>query len=368
MNKSTEQIAFSKRMADLFLEKVAQERGQSFLSTTFDDMPNTSPIEPVVIDDHSTGMTKAEKEAVIHSYNQQGAAHVISLNKPETRDQHPIFDLDTNLKEPLGLHHRYTHPAEGHPEAVKRFGADDGTFKIYDLQDNYTKPTFREEAETHEPFTVHLDGLGTGGTVQTVILYADSTPVFGGYAFVYDIFAIAIAIHNEDPEAFQHLFLPDAITAIRPRGKGAIKILSPVLYINNFNQPHAFYRKDAGEYKTKWLDNEPLLRAKHFLDIYTEPFCPLSKFATYVENSFLLIRNRDIAHGRTAFIDGKDARDKRVLSGKWYMSSEAYKKRRLIPGTFAADNYKEIGPQFSAPYLDGTWLYDQETDINNRID
>ena len=200
------------------------------------------------------------------------------------------------------------------------------------------------------------------------ILYADSISIFGGYTFLYDIFAIAIAINNEDSEAFQSLFLPNAITSIRPRGKGAIKILSPILYLNQFNQAHAFYRKDSGEYKTEWLNYEPLLRAKQYLHDYTKPFAPLSQFVAYTENSFLIIRNRDIAHGRTAFIDGKTEKDRRVLSGKWYMVGEEFCKHHHIPGTFAADNYKkEIGQQFSDEQLEGVWLYDKEADINQRI-
>lgn len=369
MQNDTNYVAFSKKMADLFLETLKKERGARFLATTFEDMSHTVPIEPIVVNDHAENMTQAEKDAIVQAYHRDGCVYVISLNHAKNPLQHPIFSMVDNVKEDLKLYYPYTHPAEGHPEAVRRFGKNDKTFKIYDLPDNYTKKSFREIAETHEDFDVHLDGLGTGGTVQTLILYADSTPVFGGYALVFDVLAIAIAIYNKDPEAFQSLFQPNAITAIRPRGKGAIKVNSPVLYIDSNNELHAFYRKSSGEYKMQWREqDQALMRAKEYLSRYTETFCPASKFASYTKNSFLIVRNRDIAHARTRFIDGKEAEDKRLLSGKWYMMSENYQKLRHIPGTAAAAVYqKEIGNQFADDYLDGFWLYEQESDANVKV-
>lgn len=368
MMKNMKQPAFVKKAADLFMEAIEKERGSEFLKTTFEMMPHTAPIEPVVVNDHAENMSVVERNRIIQDYHNNGYVYVISLNH-DKKSEHPIFGLVDNLKEDLKLYYPYSHPAEGHPEAVRRFGEDDKTFKIYDLPDNYTKNSFREIAETHESFDVHLDGLGTGGTVQTLFLYADSTPVFGGYGFIYDIFSIAIAIYNKDPEAFQSLFQPDAITSIRPRGKGAIKIVSPVLYIDVNNEPRAFYRKDSGEYKTEWcVKNPALTRAREYLSKYTESFCPASKFAPYTKNSFLIIRNRDIAHARTSFIDGKQAHERRLISGKWYMINEDYQALRHIPGTAAASFYQEdIGDQFSDEYLEGFWLYDQDSDVNVRV-
>ncbi|EIJ36983.1 TauD/TfdA family dioxygenase [Thiothrix nivea] len=358
---------FAKETSEKFLEKIIEERGSEIVNSNFDNMDNTTPLKPVLINNHEN-LSLSEKNKILDSYSKNGAAYIISLTPPEHKESHPIFKLTEQLKDELNLHYPLRHPLEGHPEAVKRFGENDGTFKIYDLPDNYTKNSYREVAETHEAFHVHQDGLGSGGTVQTAILYADSIPIFGGYTFLYDLFSIAFAVYNKDPKAFQSLFLPNAITAIRPRGKGAIKVTSPVFYIDYFNLPHAFYRKDSGEYKMLWEDSADLMRAKELMSQYTEPFCPLSKFVSYTPNSFLIIRNRDMAHGRTAFIDGIDNCNKRLLSRKWYMISKDHQKYKHIPGTIAAKKYADsIGGLFLDKYHYGEWLYDIEKDVNNRI-
>jgi len=99
-------------------------------------------------------------------------------------------------------------------EAVERYGPCDGTVKIYNLPKPIGGATYREVAETSDPFEVHLDGLGSGGTVQSVVLYMDDAPLFGGFTFFYDMLALGVVLAHEDMEAFRHLFLPDAFTAL----------------------------------------------------------------------------------------------------------------------------------------------------------
>ncbi len=163
---------------------------------------------------------------------------------------------------------------------------------------------------------------------------------------------------------FQH----DAITVQRPRGKGAIKVTGPVLYVDQNQLPRVFFRKSSGEYLINWKQNKELLRAKDFLHEYTEPFCPGSYFVHLAnKGEGVLIRNRDIVHGRTAFIDGNNEDKKRVLARKWYME-KGHGKYKHVPGLLVNSQFAEYFPdQFGNSVLDGEWLYDKQKDINVRI-
>jgi hypothetical protein len=283
---------------------------------------------------------------------------------------HPLFHLCEQLRDSLALHYPLRHPLEGHSEAVSRFGPTDGTVKIYNLPKPVGGPGYREVAESSDPFKVHLDGLGSGGTVQTVILYMDSAPLFGGFTFFYDMLALAGALAFEDMEAFRSLFLPDAFTAIRPRGKGAIKVTTPVLYINESGQPQVFFRKDSGEYRMAWRSAcPPLDRARAFLHRHTDPFAQGSFFVPFTRpGCCCLSRNRDIAHGRTCFIDGRRADQRRLLSRKWFMTSAAHAVYKHVPGMALRRDIAAFLPdRFGPDQLVGEWLYDPIQDVNRRI-
>jgi len=296
---------------------------------------------------------------------------VIASNPEEAPSQsRPLFDLCAQLTGLLDLQHPFAFPLVGHPEAVKRFGGNDGTFKVYDLPKPMGGPTYREIAETSEQFDVHVDGLGFGGALQTFILWMDSAPLFGGFGFLYDMFAIGTALAEEDMEAFRHLFVPDTFVTIRPRGKGAIKVVSPVFYIDDFGRPHVHFRKDAGEYRTHWRSGCPALdRARAFLHHFTEPFSTGSSFVPFTRPGCAVIcRNRDIAHGRTAFIDGPRPNQRRVLSRKWFMTTEDAMVYRHVPGLAMRNDIANIAPElFGDQQLKGQWLYDQTHDKNVRV-
>lgn len=359
--------------AEEYLEILLRERGHSSVDA-FADIESRPPfaVPPVVIANFKS-ISRVEIDRIISDYKRLGVAHFVVANHDERASAgyaHQLFEICAQLREELNLGSPLTHPLEGHPEAVTRFGAADGTAKIYDLPKPVGGSSYREVAETSEAFEVHLDGLGSGGTVQTVVLYMDSAPLFGGFTFFYDLPALAAALSLEDMEAFKSLFLPDAFTAVRPRGKGAIKVTSPVLYIGESGKVQAFFRKDSGEYVMEWrADHEPLLRARDFLHRHTTPFAGGSFFVPMMRpGSGCFSRNGDIAHGRTAFVDGTTPSQRRVLSRKWFMTSETHGSYKHVPGIALRADIAALSPErFGGEYLQGEWLYDRLRDVNDRI-
>jgi len=160
--------------------------------------------------------------------------------------------------------------------------------------------------------------------------------------------------------------LPNAITIIRPRGKGAIKVVTPVLFLNELDQPQSFFRVRSGEYKVSWFEYEPLLRARTFLDNFVPPFSPGSSFVHLSAKGHGCISNNQVvAHARTPFIDDPKRGLTRLLSRKWYMRSERDTVYKHVPGMFLSER---VGPQYSSirepKLLRGEWNYVSDLDQN----
>lgn len=357
--------------ADEFLELVLRERRQPNIHLLREVTTRSPfPIPPVLIKDYRA-LTVQEKVDISKCYQSLGVTHFVACNALEHSDEsHPLHIIAAQLSESLQLQHPLRHPLEGHPEAVKRFGPDDATVKIYDLPKQVGGSGYREVAETSDSFEVHLDGLGSGGTVDSVFLYMDQAPLFGGFTFFYDLLALGIALSCDDMEAFRHLFLPDAFTAVRPRGKGAIKVVTPVFYIDEAGLPHVFFRKDSGEYRMSWREGcAPLERARKFLEQYTKPFANGSYFVPFTRKGCACIsRNRDIAHGRIGFIDGEEPCQRRLLSRKWFMTSAKHAIYKHVPGIAVRSDVASLSAdRFGEPQLEGEWLYNAAEDRNIRL-
>ena len=324
-------------------------------------------VTPVVIDDFRR-LSEENKNAIRKAYESVDGVASFIVRNPDM-DQvsaHPLFDITEQLQEMIPVRYPLRHPMEGHAEAVARFGPADGTTKIYDLPGRGGSAGYREQAETNETFDFHHDGLGSGGTVETVLLYMDSPPLYGGYTYFVNIPAAGFQLSRIDREAFNSLFLPNAITIIRPRGKGAIKVVTPVLFLNELDQPQSFFRVKSGEYKVSWLEYEPLRRASAFLDKFVPPFSPGSSFVHLSARGHGCISNNQIvAHARTPFRDDPERGLVRLLSRKWYMRSERDTLYKHVPGMFLSER---VGPQYSSirdPYLlKGEWNYDGDLDQN----
>lgn len=357
--------------SNLFLKAALAESCASRL----EDLPMVSEraavaLDPVVISDYQR-ISDAERVALRRDYEVDFGVAYFVVRNPDTQPQaaHPLFDMVEQLKHDLPLAHPLPHPLEGHPEARARFGGPDGTVKIYDLPIAPGANRYREQAETSELFALHHDGLGSGGTVETVFLYTDSPPLAGGYTFFQNVTRLSLDLARLDPGAFRQLFLPDAITIVRPRGKGAIRVTTPVLFVNERNEAQSFFRVASGEYSVTWrAGSDALDRARHFLSKHSEPFSYGSTFLHFNEAGHgCLIRNRSVAHGRTGFIDAADLGRRRCLSRKWYMRFERDATYKHVPGMFVSEAFRALYPElFGEDLLQGEWQYNSLADRNER--
>jgi hypothetical protein len=178
---------------------------------------------------------------------------------------------------------------------------------------------------------------------------------------------LSLDLARQDPEAFKLLFLPDAITIVRPRGKGAIKVTSPILYLNEAGRPQSSYRKASGEYSIEYRSDPPALqRALEFLDHYTRQFPLGGSFVHFSRaGQCCIIRNEVVGHARTRFIDGSAISHKRRLSRKWFMRRAKDAQYKHVPGILVLDSYAKLFPkQFGPDALVGEWLYNPELDRN----
>lgn len=328
------------------------------------------PLQPIVIEDFRAINADQRRQMAHAYYGENGVAYCIVLNPSDQPTKgHPLLDMAATLAGDLPLQFPLTHPMEGHREAISRFGREDGTLKIYDLDTKDARFGYREQAETSEMFSAHNDGLGYAGAVEAVAFFMDSAPLWGGYTYFQNLIRLAIDLMRTDDDAFRALFLPNAITAIRPRGKGAIKVTSPVLFMNNHRRPQCFYRVSTGEYQIIWReDSAALERARRFLDEHTHPFAQGSSFVLLTAAGHCcFIRNEAVVHGRTPFLDSAALGQRRVLARKWFMRDPKDAVYKHVPGMEICHEYAELYPElFGVERLLGEWNYDSVSDQNIR--
>ena len=355
-----------------FLDLALKSFGLENLATVPDvRRKRPAPVLPVFIDDYRNP-TSAEKQLLeAQYYGYGGAAHFILRNWPDQIGvEHPALAFASALADTLPLSHPVHHPMEGHPEAMKRFGPPDGTLKIYDLETRDGKNGYREVAETSELFAAHNDGLGYAGAVEAFMLCAEGGPVWGGYTYFQNFVHLALLLARDDADAFASLFLPNAITALRPRGKGAISVTTPILFVNEWNQPQSFFRVDSGEYCMSFRTGCAALdRATAFLTEYAAPFAPGSQFVNLTgKGQGCIVRNWACIHGRTPFLDEPQLGHRRVLARKWFMAEAKQAKYKHVPGMHIKKAYASIFPdQFGEHQLQGDWNWrpDQNANVRN---
>jgi len=328
------------------------------------------PLEPVPLRDPAA-LSDAERSALAAQFlGPDGVAAFALENPPERiRGRHFVLALAEQMSGELPLAHPVDHPMEQHDEARARFGAPDGTLKLYDLPIPEGIDKYREQAETSELFAAHNDGLGYGGAVVASIIALDSPPAWGGFTCFQHLVRISLALANDDPEAFEALFLPDAIVAVRPRGKGAIRVTSPVLYINARGEPQTFFRVASGEYRIEWRsDVEALRRARALLVRLAQPFAPSSTFAHLMgRGEGVILRNTQIVHSRTPFVDGVYGTS-RVLARKWFVPTPNDAHYKHVPGMNVYPSYARLFPEYFAPeLLEGEWHFDPAAGGNVRV-
>lgn len=354
-----------------FLEK-AREQLPDDVDVTIETLLRTPPrpLTPVLID-NPTSVSDAAREALAAQFwGPDAVAYAAVRSYSKLIDgRHMVLKLADQLADDLGLRYPVEHPMEFHAEARARFGEPDGTLKIYNLPIPEGVDKYREVAESKELFAAHNDGLGYGGAVAAVTFFLDSAPAWGGYTCFQNLLRVAIAIANDDPEAFEAMFLPDAITALRPRGKGAIRVTSPILYVNSAGDPQTFYRVSSGEYVISWrTDVEALNRAASLLLLLAQPFAPSSTFVHLMHaGEGVFIRNTAAIHSRTPFEDDVYGTS-RVLARKWFVRSPSEQVYKHVPGMNVAPQYAQLFPEYFAPELvEGEWHFDAATGKNRRI-
>ena len=366
-----DEIEFMKQR-ELFVPAALRDLGW----TTLEEVPNftaflANPIRPTLIQD-CRALLSSEIESIRSSfYGLSGVAHYIVLNPDcQGKASHPLLEIANQLSDVLPLKYPVEHPMEKHPEAIARFGAPDGTLKIYDLETRDGTTGYREQAETSEMFDAHNDGLGYAGAVEAFILHSDNAPLWGGYTYFSNLIALSLLLAHSDAEAFASLFLPDAITALRPRGKGAIRVSSPVLFMNEQRKPQNFFRVQTGEYRITWRQGcPPLDRARAFLMAHVQPFSRGSVFVHFDrKGSGCIARNHWVVHGRTPFINGNASSTTRVLARKWFMSAPEHARYKHVPGMHIMERFASIYPdRFGPERVVGDWHFDPERGQNVRV-
>jgi Taurine catabolism dioxygenase TauD, TfdA family len=354
--------------SDKFIKSCLAELGLSSLESLTPLCRFAIALEPVVIKDFRA-LTELEKADIVRQFRSEfGVAYFIVLNCDEGSPHgHPLIQIAEQLKVELNLHYPLVHPLEQHADMISRFGQD-GTLKVYDVVKD-SSAGYREQGETSDLFSMHHDGLGSGGTVSTVGLYMDSPPLSGGYTYFQNICRLALELARTDRKAFNDLFLPNAMTVLRPRGKGALRVTSPVLFVNEDGRPQSVFRTASGEYQISWrADRVPLARAMAFLNDYSEPFAGGSSFVHLTAKGHgCFSRNETIAHGRTRFLNAP-GRTERVLARKWFMRHPRDAVYKHVPGLFLADEFARLYPEyFGAAVLEGEWRFDPEQGTNIRM-
>jgi hypothetical protein len=198
------------------------------------------------------------------------------------------------------------------------------------------------------------------------MLTADSPPASGGYTCFQQFVRASLALANSDPKAFASLFQPDAIVALRPRGKGAIRVTSPVLYVNDRGEPQVFFRIASGEYRIEWKAGDAdLARAREHLVHLGTPFAPGSSFVHMMRpGEGVLMRNHQVVHSRTHFTDAASGPG-RVLARKWFVADREEAHYKHVPGMNVAPRYARLFPEFfRAELLEGDWNWNQEKGEN----
>jgi hypothetical protein len=367
---SSKESAFAAQR-HLFLDRVIARYGSVAESLDEYIARPPQPAAPLIVDDLAS-LSPSELNSLSAAYaDGYGVIHVVPRSIPDLfthNGRHSLLLFAEQAAAVLPIGFPVDHPLEGHPEARARFGQQDGTLKLYNLPITPGENRYREQAETTELFAAHNDGLGYAGLIRTSIIALDNPPIWGGYTYFQNLVRFAPVLSAADPDAFEALFLPDAITALRPRGKGAIRVTTPVFFLGVDGQPQMFFRMTSGEYVITWRDHPALARARTIFERLCGPFGPDSRFVHLVRRGDLvLIDNRHVAHGRTRFID-PEARIGRVLARKWFVPTRADAVYRHVPGIAIHADYAKLFPgQFSGEAIAGEWHFDTQISRNVRI-
>lgn len=325
-------------------------------------------LEPVLVNDLMV-LTNEERQALRDQYySEQAVATFVARHLPN-RDAAgtPLLALAAQLKDFLGPSYPIAHPKE--IESDSSIGLRPAGVKIYDHGPGNTFAT-----SNNKDFVLHQDGLGSAGSVRTVILYMESPPLAGGYNCFQNLARAALDLSVADREAYRALFLPDAITIIRPTGNRALKVTGPVLYLDEEGRGRVNFvgvspARPVDDYEVKWSSDPDARRGlEYMLQCCTHfgpgsTFCQMSRAASGV-----IFDNTCLTHGRTAFWDSAELDAQRIVWRKWFASNQEASVYRHAPGIRMPPELSSLRPDlFDIQLLQGEWRYSLSEDRNVRI-
>jgi hypothetical protein len=226
-----------------------------------------------------------------------------------TAQQHPLVAMGEQLRRAMPCRWPIANAAE----------APDGTAKIFDVGRNGTTPN------SNRLLAPHQDGLQLGGAIAVAGLWTDSAPQRAAATYVQNMLPLIVDLWRTDLEAFDTLSRRDAITITRRRDKA--QTVSPIVFVRD-SRPRVLFRAPGEEYDVHPSSrhrNSPAARAFEFLVEYTRFGARGSTF-TYFDRPGrgIFMNNHICVHGRTAYADGGNPNETRVLAGKWWALEEKY--------------------------------------------
>lgn len=277
---------------------------------------------------------------------------------------HPLLDLAAQLRKTLPVQWPVAHPREQDAPAVSAGGVVDGTVKVYDAR----RPDENGTYGTHD--TPHQDGLGCCQTIDVVALYADAAPLTGGYTYFQNLLLLSWLLAKKDREAFDALFLPQALT-VRRLGATALQVTGPVFSLDGAGNPQVFFRPlepDDTRYQVHFrTDIAAVERGINFLSQHCA--ATFSSGATFLAFSApgqgCFFQNWILLHGRTRYVNGPEVSQQRVVSRKWFATTAEQMLYRQAPGLVLQDAYAQMYPElFGTAMTQGMWRYDHGTAQN----
>lgn len=361
--KERQFVAQSKEFQNKLFERYKNSQTLQIVSTRVEAFC-ARPIAPVLIENY-LALTTAEITSLREQlYSPLGVTAFIAINAPSAQlHVHPLLTIAAQLSATCGPYFPVTQDEETHRDVIARFGFFDGTTKIYRKKSS-------GGAMSGEDFEAHQDGMGNGGNIAVGGLYMDSPPLHGGYTYFVNLALLSMHLATNDPDAFESLFLPDALTVERTTGAKALRTTGPVLYISDDESPCVFLRKTDHEYRISWRsDYPPLTRAAAFIDAHTRPFSYGSNFVHMTARGHgCFWDNRILVHGRTGYSLEQFGPSDRVLSRKWWVTSQTHQALQHYPSLSVARRYADLFPElFGRDKLEGKWILDGTSNQNVRL-
>jgi alpha-ketoglutarate-dependent taurine dioxygenase len=369
--KSTRENEPFLAQAEPFLDYFTRKYAAAPPDRSFRSSPlSARPLEPVIIND-LMALTNEERQALRDQYySEQAVATFVTRHLPN-RDAGgtSLLALAEQLKDSLELSYPIAHPKEMEMESDSSIALRLPGVKIYDHGRGHTFAT-----SNNKDFVLHQDGLGSAGSVRTVILYMESPPLAGGYNCFQNLARAALNLAAVDKEAYRALFLPDAITIIRPTGNRALKVTGPVFYLDEEGRGKVNFvgvspARPVGDYEVHWSSDPDARRGLEYMLRCCVHFGPGSTFCQMSRaSSGVIFDNTCLTHGRTAFWDSTQIGAQRIVWRKWFASNQEASVYRHAPGIRMTPELSSLRPDlFDTQLLHGEWRYLSSEDRNVRI-